>query len=238
MRSRKLYAIETSSRCQSGDSAPSTTRNREAGAGRLLRTAGHDREPDCACRKSKLGRAIAYVRRHREALSRYASNGRLAIDNNASERGVKPMVIGRKDYLFAGNPDGGRAAATLYTMVESASVQDREPGDLAGGRLARVNDTPEHEHARSPARPGGASSAGTRPSARSPPPPPAAARSPSRGPAESQPDPRPAGHAPAQSTAGTSFVERLRRIIGRERTAPDAPPSRYVLSARPWTPCA
>ena len=96
--------------------------------------------------KSKLGRAIAYVKRHWTALSRYASSGRLEIDNNASERGIKPMVIGRKNYLFAGSADGGRAAAVFYAMIESAKRCGIDaPQIWLADVLARVNDTPEHE---------------------------------------------------------------------------------------------
>jgi hypothetical protein len=102
-------------------------------------------EPD-ALPKSKLGRAIAYVRRHWAALSRYAGSGRIEIDNNASERGIKPMVIGRKNYLFAGNADGGRAAAVFYAMIESAKrCGIAGPQIWLADVLARVNDTPEHE---------------------------------------------------------------------------------------------
>ena len=56
------------------------------------------------------------------------------------------MVIGRKNYLFAGNADGGRAAATLYAMIESAKrCRIENPEIWLADVLARVNDTPEHE---------------------------------------------------------------------------------------------
>jgi hypothetical protein len=55
------------------------------------------------------------------------------------------MVIGRKNYLFAGNADGGRAAATLYTMVESAKRCGVDPQRWLADVLARVTDTPPHE---------------------------------------------------------------------------------------------
>lgn len=144
---RKLYAIEDEAKRMS-KRRRRRLRRRESRAVLDGFYAWLDTIEPGALPKSKLGRAIAYVRRHREALSRYASSGRLAIDNNASERGVKPMVIGRKNYLFAGNPDGGRAAATLYTMVESAKAcRIENPAIWLADVLARVNDTPEHERA-------------------------------------------------------------------------------------------
>jgi len=142
---RKLYAIEDLAK---GMSKRRRRRLRRRDSREVLR--GLDAwlttiEAD-VLPKSKLGKAIAYVRRNWKALTRYANSGRLEIDNNASERGIKPMVVGRKNYLFAGNADGGRAAATLYTMIESAKrCRIENPEIWLADVLARVNDTPAHE---------------------------------------------------------------------------------------------
>ena len=55
-----------------------------------------------------------------EAFVRYTSDGRLAIDNNLIERLLRPVAVGRKNYLFFGSEKGGQTAATLYTLVQSA----------------------------------------------------------------------------------------------------------------------
>ena len=69
---------------------------------------------------SKLAEAIDYVLNRWEAFVRYTSDGRIRIDNNVIERLLRPIAIGRKNYLFMGSENGGKTAATLYTLVQSA----------------------------------------------------------------------------------------------------------------------
>jgi transposase len=69
--------------------------------------------------KSPLGQAVFYALTHWEALKSYLYDGRLEIDNNLSERSIKPFVIGRKNWLFHGNDIGARAGATLYSLIET-----------------------------------------------------------------------------------------------------------------------
>jgi transposase len=69
---------------------------------------------------AKLAEAIDYVLNRWEAFVRYTSDGRIPIDNNVIERLLRPVAIGRKNYLFFGSEHGGQTAATLYTLVQSA----------------------------------------------------------------------------------------------------------------------
>ena len=69
---------------------------------------------------SKLAEAIDYVLNRWDAFVRYTSDGRIRIDNNVIERLLRPVAIGRKNYLFFGSEKGGQTAATLYTLVQSA----------------------------------------------------------------------------------------------------------------------
>jgi hypothetical protein len=69
---------------------------------------------------SKLAEAIDYVLNRWDAFVRYTSDGRIPIDNNVIERLLRPVAIGRKNYLFFGSEHGGQTAATLYTLVQSA----------------------------------------------------------------------------------------------------------------------
>jgi hypothetical protein len=73
--------------------------------------------------RSPLGEAVAYALRHREALERYVEAGYLAIDNNVSERTLRQVVVGRKNWLFCGSAEGGRTAATLYSVVGTCKHQ-------------------------------------------------------------------------------------------------------------------
>lgn len=69
--------------------------------------------------QSLLGKAINYSLNHWQALQTYLQEGHLEIDNNRAERGIRPIAVGRKNYLFVGNERGGKAAAVLYSLVET-----------------------------------------------------------------------------------------------------------------------
>jgi len=77
--------------------------------------------------KSALGKAIGYAFGQWRALNRYAEDGRLAIDNNVAERALRAVAIGRKNWLFAGNDEGGRRAAILYSVIASCKLHQLDP---------------------------------------------------------------------------------------------------------------
>jgi hypothetical protein len=62
-----------------------------------------------------------------DSLVRYCENGALSIDNNLSEHMVRPVAIGRKNYLFLGSDNGGKAAVVLYSIMASAKANQVEP---------------------------------------------------------------------------------------------------------------
>lgn len=72
--------------------------------------------------QSALGTAVAYMLRNWRPLRRFTSDGRLEIDNNRVERCIRPVALGRKNWLFAGSERGGRAAAWIYSLVESCNL--------------------------------------------------------------------------------------------------------------------
>jgi transposase len=69
---------------------------------------------------SQIGQAIAYSLNQWEKLTAFLNDGRLEIDNNRSERSIKPFVIGRKNWLFANTPRGAKASAVIYSVIETA----------------------------------------------------------------------------------------------------------------------
>jgi hypothetical protein len=69
---------------------------------------------------TKLAEAIGYLLNRWDAMTRFVTDGRYAIDNNTAERSIRPSVIGRKNYLFFGCDAGGRAACAWYTLIQSA----------------------------------------------------------------------------------------------------------------------
>lgn len=72
--------------------------------------------------KSPLGQAIQYGLNHWQALNNYLRAGYLDIDNNLAERLIKPVVIGRKNYLFAGSHQGAQNAAVIYSLIQTCKL--------------------------------------------------------------------------------------------------------------------
>lgn len=77
--------------------------------------------------KSVIGKAFTYTRNQWSALNRYVENGELSIDNNLSERTVKPVAIGRKNWLFIGSREAGSRAAVLMSLIASCKANHVEP---------------------------------------------------------------------------------------------------------------
>lgn len=77
--------------------------------------------------RSLLGKAINYALAQWHAVSRYVEDGRLAIDNNISEREIKSLVIGRKNWLFADSVDGAYSNAVMYSLVNTAKANGLDP---------------------------------------------------------------------------------------------------------------
>jgi transposase len=78
-------------------------------------------------KKSELAVAIRHALTNWTALTRYRDDGRLEIDNNAAERALRAVALGRKNWLFAGSDDGGERAAIIYTLLGSAKLNDLNP---------------------------------------------------------------------------------------------------------------
>ena len=70
---------------------------------------------------------MQYLHRQWSKLVVYIEDGRLNIDNNATERAIRPFVMGRKSWLFANSVAGANASANLYSLVESAKINGLEP---------------------------------------------------------------------------------------------------------------
>jgi transposase len=92
--------------------------------------------------KSALAQAIRYTRSRWQALTRYVTDGRLEMSNNAAERAMKPPVLGRKNYLFCGSDAGGQRAACIYTIIETAKMCRINPQAYLADVLNRIADHP------------------------------------------------------------------------------------------------
>ena len=92
--------------------------------------------------KSPLGKAISYTLKNWKALNRYTEAAFLSLDNNLSERQIKQMVIGRKNWMFAGSENGARNSAVLFSLVVSCRLAGVDPFAYFRDILTRLQSQP------------------------------------------------------------------------------------------------
>jgi transposase len=93
-------------------------------------------------RKSDTTAAIRYALSRWDALARYIEDGHIEIDNNAAERSLRGIALGRKNYLFAGSDAGGERAAAIYSLIGSAKLNDLDPEAYLREVMTRIADHP------------------------------------------------------------------------------------------------
>jgi transposase len=136
-----LYGVEDAARRQPADER---RRIRQLRSGPLLADLKSWLEATVArlSRKSELATAIRYALNRWTQLTRYRDDGRLEIDNNAAERAIRTVAVGRKNWLFAGSHEGGLRAAALYSMIETAKLNGIDPEAYLRDLLARIATHP------------------------------------------------------------------------------------------------
>jgi len=94
--------------------------------------------------KSDTAAAIRYALSRWTALTRYADDGQLEIDNNTAERALRVVALGRKNFLFAGSNAGGERAAAIYSLLGTARLNGHDPELYLHHVLERITDHPIH----------------------------------------------------------------------------------------------
>ncbi|KAB0264605.1 IS66 family transposase, partial [Microvirga brassicacearum] len=92
--------------------------------------------------KTELAKAIRYATSRWAALTRYTTDGRLEMSNNAAERAIRPLALGRNNWIFAGSDKGGERAALMYTLIESAKMNGLDPEAWLADVIASIADHP------------------------------------------------------------------------------------------------
>ena len=123
---RELYAVEDAAKTLDDDQRREIRQAQRRRSSRGSRRGSTPSNRQC-CLDSAMGQAIGYALNQWDALCVYATEGFLAIDNNAAERAMKRVAIGRKNWLFAGNDRAGETTALLYTLIASAQRHGVDP---------------------------------------------------------------------------------------------------------------
>ena len=136
-----LYAIERDIRGQPPDVRQA---QRLARAGPLLQEmhAWLSQLVGRVSAKSELAKAIGYSLTRWQALTRYCQDGRIEMDNNAAERALRGVALGRGNYLFMGSDAGGERAAAIYSLVQTAKLNGIDPEAYLREVLGRIADHP------------------------------------------------------------------------------------------------
>jgi len=95
--------------------------------------------------KTPTAKAIGYALKNWQALERYTEDGRLEIDNNRSERAIRPLTIGRKNWLFLGSPTGGQVAATVFSLIQTCKELGLNPEAYLKDVLTRLPTTKQKD---------------------------------------------------------------------------------------------
>jgi transposase len=137
----ELYAIEGEIRGRPPEERLSIRNTR---ARPLLEALRHWLETTLAAvsRKSEIAAAIRYALGRWRALLRYCEDGHLEIDNNAAERALRAVALGRKNYLFAGSDSGGERAAAIYSLIGTAKLNGLDPEAYLHEVLQRIAEHP------------------------------------------------------------------------------------------------
>jgi transposase len=92
--------------------------------------------------KGAIAKAMDYMLTRWEAFARFLGDGRLCMTNNAAERALRAVAVGRRNWTFAGSDRGGQRAAALYTLIQTAKLNDIDPHAWLADVLARIAETP------------------------------------------------------------------------------------------------
>jgi len=104
----------------------------------------HEHRPKLS-RGNDLARAMDYVRKRWPAFTRFLDDGRVCLSNNAAERALRGIALGRKSWLFAGSDRGGQRAAALYSLIVTAKMNDIDPQAWLADVLARIAEHPARD---------------------------------------------------------------------------------------------
>lgn len=140
----QLYAVEREAKEFTDDARLALRQERSVPVLAQIKT-WLDAEREVVVPRSPMATAITYAQNQWQALTTYTTQGFLAIDNNASERAMKRVALGRKNWLFAGNDAAAENAARLWSLIASCERHAVDPQRYLTSVLAKIGQTPPEE---------------------------------------------------------------------------------------------
>ncbi len=136
-----LYAVEKGIRGKPADERCRQRQQRSSAVLAELHRWLHDTLSGLSA-KSPMAMAIGYSLSNWRALTRYVDDGRIEIDNNAAERALRSVVLGRKNYLHFGSDAGGQRAAVIYSLIGTCKLNGIDPQAYLRHVLERIAEHP------------------------------------------------------------------------------------------------
>ena len=93
-------------------------------------------------RHAEVAKAMDYMLKRWGSFTRFLTDGRICLTNNAAERALRGVALGRRSWLFAGSDRGGERAASMYSLIVTAKLNDVDPGAWLADVLAKIADHP------------------------------------------------------------------------------------------------
>jgi transposase len=103
----------------------------------------HEHRPRLS-RHDDVAKAMDYMLKRWPVFTRFLDDGRVCLTNNAAERALRGIALGRKSWLFAGSDRGGQRAAFMYSLIVTAKLNDIDPQAWLANVLARIAEHPSH----------------------------------------------------------------------------------------------
>jgi transposase len=137
-----LFEIERTINGQSAEQRRAVRQELSAPLTAALRVYLEEQHPKLP-RSHDLAKAMKYILKRWTSFTRFLDDGRVCLSNNAAERAVRGIALGRKSWLFCGSDRGGQRAAAMYSLIVTAKMNDIDPQAWLADVLARINDTPQ-----------------------------------------------------------------------------------------------
>ena len=140
----ELFEIERASTAQTPEQRLAVRRENRGRSSPISKSGCASSAP-CSPPSNDTAKAINYLLNRWAAFTRFLDDGRVCLTNNAAERALRGVAVGRRNWTFAGSDAGGHRAAAVYTLIETCKMNDVDPQAWLADVLARLPDHPANK---------------------------------------------------------------------------------------------